>query len=483
MGADRLSRWRDLAAGLRARTTLAAVLVVGVVLTLGGIGLLWATADALTDAVRTTAETRARDIGVLAESGALPAVLPSRGEALIVQVIGPDEQVLAASPDLAGAPPLAGPRLVPGASVSRRIEWPEIEDEDRDDAGADADLEPAWMAAYGVETSAGPATVIVVAGLGPVERATEVLAPLLALALPVILLATAALVWHLVGRTLRPVEAIRARAAAISADDLATGVPVPATRDEVQRLALTLNDLITRIRASTEQRRRFVADASHELRSPIAAIRTMLEVARDYPEAVEQGELVRDLLREDLRLERLADDLLTLARHDERGLTLHPRDVALADLLREEASATESGHGLPVHADVADAPTLTVDPALLRRALRNLLDNAARHAQRGVWLDVQSSASPYADPAAPSTVDILVSDDGPGIAPADRERVFERFVRLDEARGRDVGGAGLGLAVARAVARAHGGTLAAVEPTHGGATFALRLPVDGAPRA
>ncbi len=454
-----------LARGIRFRTTAVAAIAVGATLTVAGVALLWAARTALTSSVRQTAEARAHDIALLVEGNALPQHLPDRGEALLAQVVS-SEGVQAASSEYAQGDPLSQVRLAPGDSVSQRIVW--VDPEDRRAASAAQvipEQDPAWLAAVGALTDEGPVTVLVVASLDPVDRAIDILIPLMAVLLPLVLAVTALVVWTLAGRALQPVEAIRARASAITAQDLTARVPVPPTHDEIQALAATINLLLDRVQTADLEQRRFVADASHELRSPIAAIRTMLDVARDYPDRVELTELVDDLMGEDLRLERLAEDLLTLARHAERGLSPRTSEIDLSELLRSEVAEAPI-HRVQIELDAQHSLHVDADSTMLRRLFRNLIENALRHANESVWVDVLRAG----DAAV-----VRVSDDGTGVPLADRERIFERFVRLDEARSRGDGGSGLGLAVCRAIAVAHLGTIKVVEPLHGGATVEVTL--------
>lgn len=481
----RLGRW-PIVASVRFRTAATATLVVGIALTIAGVVLYSLASAQLQAAVRTAAETRARDIAALAVAGALPVPLPGRGVAIVAQVIADDGLLLTGStamppPELPHDAPLA-----PGEERSRQIAW--YHDAEAPVPGEIVEAEPAWLVEIGVRTPRGKATVRVVASLDPVDDALAVFAPLLAATLPIVLLVTAAAVWAMAGRTLRPVEAIRAQAAAITARATDARVPVPGSCDEVHALAVTINGMLDRLQAAADEQRRFAADASHELRSPVAAIRTMIEVAQRYPDAVVPAELIADVLREDLRLEQLTDDLLTLARYDEHGPSdrfgmIGPFDIV--DLLREEVAAVQALRRAQVHLDIDELPCVKGDGEKMRRAVRNLLDNAVRHAATGVWvqafvdrsnvpvgLDIEAQS---ADQQQSGSVVIRVSDDGGGIAVADRDRVFVRFVRLDEARSRAEGGSGLGLAVCRAIVEAHGGTIQVVDSAYDGATLEVRL--------
>lgn len=285
--------------------------------------------------------------------------------------------------------------------------------------------------------------------------------------------------WLVTRRALRPVEGIRGEMAAITAStDLSRRVPEPATRDEVARLARTTNETLTALEESVERQRRFVADASHELRSPIASLRTQLEVAAAHPELLDLDGAVADTVR----LQHLAADLLLLARLD-AGEEPAGKPVALGTLVRKDVERrnAEGGTGgaegaegpggrvAVVAGELADA-TVSGSRSQLERVLGNLLDNAARHAAGRVDVRVRREGA---------WAVLEVADDGEGVPPADRERIFERFVRLDDARSRDEGGAGLGLAIVRDVVVRHGGTIGVAEAPGGGALFTVRLPLSG----
>ncbi|GAA2113991.1 HAMP domain-containing sensor histidine kinase [Streptomyces synnematoformans] len=281
-----------------------------------------------------------------------------------------------------------------------------------------------------------------------------------------LLAVVAGVTWLVTRRALRPVEGIRGEMAAITAStDLSRRVPEPATRDEVARLARTTNETLTALEESVERQRRFVADASHELRSPIASLRTQLEVAAAHPELLDLDGAVADTVR----LQGLAADLLLLARLD-AGEEPVGKPVALGALVREDVARREGAEGrvAVVAGEVADA-TVAGSRSQLERVLGNLLDNAVRHAAGRVDVGVRREG-PWAV--------LEVADDGAGVPAADRERIFERFVRLDDARSRDDGGAGLGLAIVRNVVVRHGGTIGVAEAPGGGALFTVRLPLD-----
>ncbi|MCX4817789.1 HAMP domain-containing histidine kinase [Streptomyces sp. NBC_01239] len=284
-------------------------------------------------------------------------------------------------------------------------------------------------------------------------------------ALPFLLLVVAGVTWLVTRRALRPVEGIRAEMAAITGSgDLTRRVPVPRSRDEVGRLARTTNQTLAALEQSVERQHRFVADASHELRSPIASLRTQIEVADQHPGLLDTGDLHHDVVR----LQHLAADLLLLARLDAGEQPGHAL-LDLRALVRDEVArrAPTDRVAPEVVADDEEVPQVLGSRGQLARVLGNLLDNAQRHTATAITVTLARAGD---------DVVLTVADDGHGVAPADRPRVFERFVRLDEARSRDDGGAGLGLAIARDVVRNHGGDLTVTESPSGGAAFLVTLP-------
>ena len=334
-----------------------------------------------------------------------------------------------------------------------------------DAASPDGDMR---ISGQRVDARGGPYTVLVGAGSEAVESTVVTVLILLAGAAPIVMVVAGAVTYFLVTRSLRSVDAIRARVADISTSDLAERVPVPSHYDEISALAVTMNEMLARIESGHDAQRRFVGDASHELRSPVQAIMSALDVAAVHPELL-NSELATSTLRpEAQRMKSLVEDLLLLARADERGLTLRRRDVDLDDIASNEVGRLLLRETtLTVDADVT--PTRLIgDPGGLSRVLRNLLDNAARHAASRVELRVY----PEGDTAV-----LTVGDDGPGIPEADRARVFDRFVRLDSDRSRRGGGSGLGLAIVSEVVAAHGGYVTIGERADGGALFTVRIPL------
>ncbi|MEV4895179.1 ATP-binding protein [Nonomuraea sp. NPDC055795] len=284
-------------------------------------------------------------------------------------------------------------------------------------------------------------TVLAARPIGEIVRSLGVAGKVLFVGTPALVVLLAAASWLIIGRTLRPIAALRRGAADITHTARSRRLPVPQARDEVHALALTLNDMLARLEAAEKRQRSLVSDASHELRSPLASIRLQLEVALGHPEGADWQETAEGVLEDTLRLSRLAEDLLALARLDERGGRPARREpVDLDDVVRRCVERYGEAHL------VACDPVLVTGDALdLTRVLTNLLDNAVRHAASKVEVALTADGV------------LTVTDDGPGIPPEDRERVFDRFTRLDSGRGRDEGGAGLGLAIVRETVRAHDG--------------------------
>ena len=307
--------------------------------------------------------------------------------------------------------------------------------------------------------------VLVVGGtLEDREEALDGLLAQLLLVGPLALALTSLAGYLLAASALRPVEAMRRRAAEVSTERSGQRLPLPAARDELRRLGETLNVMLERLEEGIARERRFVADASHELRTPLSLLRTELELALRRPRSAEELEAaLRSAGDEVERLGRLADDLLVLSQLEDGRMPLRVEAVEPRELLdtvarRFAARATAAGRALEVHAD--DDAELFGDPLRLEQALGNLVDNALRHGAGAVRLEAQR---------VDGGVELRVEDEGSGLPPAYLPHAFERFTRADESRAR--GGAGLGLAIVAAIARAHGGAAQA-----DGAVVRLRLP-------
>ncbi|MEU9113788.1 HAMP domain-containing sensor histidine kinase [Streptomyces sp. NPDC048483] len=460
---------------VRARAAAGATVVVAVALVAAGTAVLLVLWSNLRDQAGLQAEVAAREVATQIATGtAYDGLDLPDGDDHPVVVLDDDGRVLAAGDEV---------RAVDGKTVGpskRGSAPPQDDDEDEDDDGggprpgevdddahyrdgtANVDGKVADYRFASVEAKdTGGATATVRAGsaLAPERNTVGTVRTAMLTGLPLLLLVVAGVTWLVTRRALRPVEGIRSEMAAITAStDLSRRVPVPAAQDEIGRLARTTNETLTALESSVERQRRFVADASHELRSPIASLRTQLEVGVAHPELLDVPGAVEDTVR----LQRLAADLLLLARLD-AGERPAERRIDLAALVREEGSQ-RVGDRIPVRLGDLGNVEVAGSRGQLGRVLGNLLDNAQRNAASAVRVAVVREGE---------WAVLRVDDDGPGVPEGERERIFERFVRLDDARARDDGGAGLGLAIARDVAVRHGGSLAVRE----GSVFELRLPV------
>ena len=441
---------------VRVRTTATAVAVVGIALLAGAIMLVAMLRSSLTDQVRTAAFLRAEDVASVLEAGTPPPALAVNDEDdLAIQVIDRRGEVVAASPNLSGEAPLVD--LAPGESA-QLTELPIGDDND-------AFLVVA-VAARGPEQRY---TVLVGRTNETVRESTEVVTGGLAAGLPLLLLIVAATTWRIVGRALAPVEAIRSEVDEISTAQLHRRVPTPAVHDEIGRLATTMNRMLDRLEQGQARQRRFVSDASHELRSPVASIRQHAEVALAHPDRTTIPDLAATVLAETLRVQHLVTDLLLLARADEQTAHLQWTSVDLDDIVFDHAARLRATTALRIDTTAVSAGRVAGDPAQLRRLVGNLADNAARHATARVAFTLLAEVE---------SVLLRVDDDGVGIRDADRHRVFERFVRLDDARDRDRGGAGLGLPIVASIAATHRGTVTVSSSDLGGARFEVRLPAQ-----
>ncbi|MEU7578259.1 HAMP domain-containing sensor histidine kinase [Streptomyces sp. NPDC041068] len=477
---------RKLFGSVRSRATLGASLVVALALVAAGAAVLLALRANLTDQADSRAAATAREVALQLTTirSYADLELPD-DEDTPVQVVDEKGRLVAASDDLekisGTGTDEVGPGSAPSAKPTGGDEEPgepgESGDDEASESGEVSDDDPEYssgtatvdgesadfrFAAVEVSTEAhGDLTVYAGASLSAEQSAVSTALTSMLIGFPLLLAVVGGVTWLVTRRALRPVAAITEEMAAITAsEDLARRVPEPDTHDEIARLARTTNETLTALQNSVERQRRFVADASHELRSPIASLRTQLEVGAAHPELLDVDGAVEDTVR----LQELAADLLLLARLD-AGEKPGGKRVDLAAFVREELSQRTRDR-VQVDADLKSVE-VAGSRGQLARVLGNLLNNAQRHARSRVTVTTRGEGA---------WAVLEVSDDGSGVPESERERIFERFVRLDDARSRDEGGAGLGLAIARDVAVRHGGTLMVREAPSGGALFELRLP-------
>ncbi len=442
---------------MRGRVTVGATLVVGMVLLLAGVMIVRLTAAAMVQDAQNVAEVQARNLAILVEAGRAPSLLDvDTAGTTILQVVSADGDVVAASPQLLGAPPVESDLPGAGAVITKTVR---VEGQ----LGQYSDYRTVGILAA---TPSGQSLVLAGVSLYEAQQVLTRLTQLLTVSLVLVLVVVAAVSWLVIGRALRPVEGIRMEVQKLSEQDLGRRVPVPPHRDEVQRLALTMNRMLDRIQASSDAQRNFIADASHELRSPLASLRAQLEVAAAHPETFSARELAEESLAETQRLEDLTLDLLQLAQLDEGGpahLEYARVDQSIHSLIEQRRTDR-----VPITFEADGNYAARISSGALQQVLTNLLDNAVRHASARVAVKVRGSES---------EVCVTVADDGPGVPQHERERIFERFVRLDGSRSREGGGTGLGLAIARELVHNAGGNISIVDSVRG-ATFQITLPAS-----
>lgn len=322
------------------------------------------------------------------------------------------------------------------------------------------------MGGQTARTATGTYTVIVGAGSESAEHTVATVALLLGIAAAIMTGVAAMVNFRLAKYSLRSVEAIRSRVSEISASDLSQRVPVPPQDDEISALATTMNEMLARVESGHDAQRRFVGDASHELRSPLASILSALDVAQEFPHVLDEELTSGTLIPEVQRMQALVEDLLLLARADERGLALGGDDIHLDVLAESEANRLRRATDLDIRLH-SEAATAIGDLAAVARVLRNLLDNAVWHATSTVEIAVKGRKA---------AAILSVADDGPGIPDQDKTRVFDRFVRLDSDRSRDGGGSGLGLAIVAEIVASHTGTVSIDDRPGGGTIVTVILP-------
>jgi signal transduction histidine kinase len=425
---------------------------LAVALAVGSIGLYAALSAEGLRRVDRSAAASAAEVADLIRTGRLPQTLPVTGVE-IVQVLDDRGRVVSAS---ANADRLTAVLRPDEVTTAERA--PVTVSGSR--LGIASQLR---VRADGVDVGTESRTVVVAEPVDDLVESSDVLRPWLIIGYPVILLVLGLLAWRVIGAALRPVERLRAAAERISGSDRGDRLPVPPGDDEIRALAATLNSMLDRLDRARERERGFVADAAHELRSPLASMRMQIDVARRLGQG---GELLDELDADVTRMTGLVEDLLAMARLDAGAVPAGDGGpCGVRDALAAGAARLAAGR-LRIEVEPGPEHDVRCERTDLVRVFANLLGNAARYASIArVTLQEQ-----------PAWVLIRIDDDGPGIAPVERERAFERFTRLDQARDRDAGGAGLGLAIVREAVAAYGGTVDLDDSPLGGLRVELRLP-------
>jgi heavy metal sensor kinase len=448
---------------LRARLTLVASVVVAAGLGAGSVLLLLSLEASLRATVDAAARQQAQAVAALVDQDRLPDPVPAASAGtVLVQVVDAQGRVRAASLGSDRAVPLlpssqlakaradGRPRFLDGARIGER--------------------EPLRVIARPAGPPSDPVTVIAAASFASVTDSLRIARLAVLIGVPLLLALVVGTAWATVGSTLRPVGALRQGAEEITGMGGSRRLPLPDAHDEIRRLADTLNRMLDRLERAGDRQRAFVADAAHELRSPLAGMRAQLEVALRHPDPAGWRQVADGVLEDTLRLGRMVEDLLALARLDDGRGARPAAEVDLGEVARQVVGR-QAEPRVELRLEVAGEARVRGDAVALGRVLQNLLDNALRHAASLVAVSVRPEGG---------AVVLSVADDGPGIPAADRERVFERYTRLDDARSRDTGGAGLGLAIVREIVRAHQGEVTIEEdgaPGLSGVTFVVRLPV------
>ncbi|MDV7999811.1 HAMP domain-containing sensor histidine kinase [Rhodococcus sp. IEGM 1408] len=463
---------------IRVATTVITTAIVILVLAAaaGGAWLLLRSAahNAIDSADRDRAVALAGAMSARGPQAALDLVAEPMSGVDLVRIVGPGGRLLAAqvTRGLEDVPQLPAPAV--GTLAQRELKSP---------SGADL-----RVTSVGVDVGGVPFAVDVATDTDRYDTVLAAGAILFLSFVPVAGLATAVFVHYAMGRVLRPVESIRSRVAEISASGRGERVPVPEAEDEIARLARTMNAMLARLEATRTAQVAFVGDASHELRSPLSTLSTLLELSSTSGTPVDVETVDELLLPEVQRMRSIVEDLLLLAKNDERGVPMRWEDVDLDDIVLSEAArlrgldgqSSQGGQGSQGDRDGLDVlgavepARLVGDPDALLRVVRNLVDNARRHARSAVSIGLTVDRSTPAEPRAVITVD----DDGEGVPPDQRDTVFDRFARLDADRARGKGGSGLGLAIVAEITRSHGGSVRVEDAPAGGARFVVELPVE-----
>lgn len=458
---------------VRTRTAAASVLVVGAGVVAAGLAVAALLHRSLIDDTDRAGLHRAQDVVALINAGALPAQLPVPSDTdhdeLLVQVVGPSGRVVSASDRMADQPVmLPGPPPPPGRRRAVTV--------DRLDGDAFHRPGSFRVVAITTGTADGNYTIYAATELRTVARSEAALRRLLVLGGPPFLVLVAIVAWLIADRALRRVEGIRAEVDGISAEALDRRVPEPPGDDEITRLTRTMNQMLDRLQSAGERQRRFVADASHELRSPLASTRAQLEVALSHPHPVMWEATAKDLLSENQRMEHLVNDLLFLARNEERpALLAGATPLDLDDIVLSEVGRLRARGRVQVDISRVTAGRVCGVADHLTRVVRNLLENAERHAAGNIRVELRR-----ANAGGRAQIQLVVDDDGPGVPREQREHIFDRFIRLDDARSRPDGdhggGSGLGLAICREIVKAHNGRIWADETKSGGGRFVVHIP-------
>jgi len=442
---------------LRTRMLIISSVAVMAVLVIGGVLILTLIRAELIDSADDAGSDAAESVAALAKTTTLPPVLaPTEDIAAAVQVVK-DGRVISSTQNAAGAEPFLDRKMRPFEEIVL----------DRDFLPFDEDG-PFRVVAAGSETPNGDVSIYVAVDVEDVDEVMDVAGDIGLGGLVVLVALLAAVLWGVIGRALAPVTAIRERADEITGSNLHQRVPEPVVHDEIFALARTINEMLARLEDSANRQEAFVADAAHELRSPITSLQARLETELRSAGTHTDDQLVRELLHDTFRMRRLVDHLLLLARSDAGTISAGTAPVDMEEVVRESVATAETG-AIPISSEHVEPVQVRGQPALLEHVVSNLLENAGRYADSSIDVSLQANSRHAV---------LTVDDDGPGIPEDLRDGVLERFVRVDQSRERGTGGAGLGLAIVAEIVRVHEGEIEITDSPSGGARVQILLPLS-----
>jgi signal transduction histidine kinase len=452
---------------IRARLTLIFVLAIAVILIFTGVALVNLVHQSLLGQAANQIDEVMEQTQTRFEAATKPVlhlvVLSTQGDVVVQVTNAAGTKVWAASSAIENAPVLARTRTNVAVGSGLGIKF--IRNASTDPTLAE--LSSGEVAT--IMTRRGPGLIFGYVYGGPIQHSVRVLLASLLISFPLLLLMSGGLIWLGIGLALAPVEAIRRRVDAIAAQDLTQRVPVTGGDDEIARMARTVNEMLSRLESASRFQQEFVSNASHELRSPLTTLLATTERATGDPESANWPEVADVVMREGRRLDNIIADLFWLARHDEDHVDSERAEVDFDDLLYEEATRVRSISELNADTSAVQPVRVIGDPAMFKRMIRNVVDNAMRYAGSELRFDSHVDGEEAV---------VSVSDDGDGIDVADSARFFERFTRADSARSRRSGGTGLGLAIVTEIALRHGGSAQFVEVSSG-SRIELRVRLDG----
>ncbi|NNF53628.1 MAG: HAMP domain-containing protein [Acidimicrobiales bacterium] len=443
---------------LRFRLSAVATVVVAVVLTVASVALLRVQRRQLTINMDNQLQQEANDVVADLRPGEPIELINANPEDRAIQIVAADGTVLAATDNLAGDPALPNPLTGSATQATRtRNDLPLEDDSYR-------------VLSRRIQVGDDAAILHVAENSDDLNDTIRLLTAALGLALPALIAVLGALMWWLTGRTLDPVERIRSEVDAITTTNSTQRIHVPNRHDEISRLATTMNNMLERLNDATARQQQFVADAAHELRTPLTRIRTNVEVDLAQPGAADPKATNLTIRDEAIGLQHLIDDLLHLARSDAGHAGAPRTEVDLDDIVMQEIQLQRAAHpGVKIDARQVSGAHVHGNPEQLSRAVRNLLSNAVRHANSVISVALSERGA---------SAQLSVADDGPGVPTEHRQRIFERFARVHDARTRDDGGVGLGLAITKDIVDAHGGSITYDDDHTNGACFVVSLPLE-----